>query len=396
MSLIVTRSNSRFIDQQFTADTPLFLFDGTWTASSGTGSVTYRTGVHGTTAVTFNKTGTGNANVDKTSGISFQIDAADGGQDWLSIYVANYIPDNADYVRVILGTDGAFGTSIAKAFFAPNKGTGWQVLRQASDWANWSGSPSYPFTAAAVRIQFQGNKLGETFSLDALWSPVFTANDSFVVFTFDDGYESAATIAQAVLETYNYPGTAFVIEDETVGSPLTSSQLKFLVSKGWVIGVHHLTNLTTLTEEQVATEIAGCINYIASNAGVVATSMAWPQSTLDEDAFNGVAGSALYCGRTGPWAAGYGLTPHGTKTISRYVCAADTLNQGTVETIKAQIDTAVANKMSLVIFLHDVVASGAAGTQTNTADLNEVVAYASANGMIGLTFTEFCNRVMPF
>lgn len=377
---------------EFGKSTPVLTFDDTFTVSSGTGTVSYLTGVHGATAVGLNKTGTGQVNVDCDTAINVTIDSADSGVDFLSVFLNAYESGSADYVRVLLGQGGFATSSIAKAFFAPDKGEGWTTLRQSADWVSWTGTPTYPFVADSLRVQFIGNKLGHRFFVDALFGPSFdNQTDGYVCFTFDDGYDTDFTVAKDILAAYGYVGTSFIIEDETVASPLTLAQRQGLVDAGWEIGCHHQTNLSTLTQSQAREEMGGCCAYINDTGVPFPTSMSWPLSTVDEAAYRGVAETPILYGRIGPWETGYGLTPIGTKAQNRLLFPADALYYNTVDAIKLQMDAAREKGMGLITTSHRVF-DGAGTDHVSPAQLEEAVAYAASLGLKGLTFSQFARK----
>ena len=89
-----------------------------------------------------------------------------------------------------------------------------------------------------------------------------------VVITFDDGFESAYTIAFPIMQQYGIKGTVYVVP-KWVGAPgyLTLAELTILHNAGWTIANHSWdhTDLTSLTSADVTTDIQSAIDWLNQN-----------------------------------------------------------------------------------------------------------------------------------
>jgi peptidoglycan/xylan/chitin deacetylase (PgdA/CDA1 family) len=103
-------------------------------------------------------------------------------------------------------------------------------------------------------------------------------NQSFVSFTFDDGYASTYAVAYPILEQYSYTGTIYTPTD-FIDSPgyVTMFQLHDLETNGWEIGSHGVSHvgLTTLSYGDAAYEVLQS-KSILSREGFKVTSLSTP------------------------------------------------------------------------------------------------------------------------
>jgi peptidoglycan/xylan/chitin deacetylase (PgdA/CDA1 family) len=93
-------------------------------------------------------------------------------------------------------------------------------------------------------------------------------NQSFVSFTFDDGYASTYAVAYPILDSYAYTGTIYTPTDfiDTDGY-VTMFQLHDLETNGWEIGSHGVSHadFTKLSQGEAAFEILQSKYILAAN-----------------------------------------------------------------------------------------------------------------------------------
>ncbi len=112
-----------------------------------------------------------------------------------------------------------------------------------------------------------------------------------ICLTFDDNYLGFYQYAYPILKQFNYPAAMFVhtnyVGDEQGSHPkMNWQQLQTLVKGGLVtIGAHtesHPLDMTTLTDHQQTTEIAGSKVILEKHLGVPIDFMAWPNGKFNQ------------------------------------------------------------------------------------------------------------------
>jgi peptidoglycan/xylan/chitin deacetylase (PgdA/CDA1 family) len=124
-----------------------------------------------------------------------------------------------------------------------------------------------------------------------------------VVITFDDGYEDVYTHAYPVMLQEGLFGEIYVVTDVTESSPaarrfsslfmgvkgqwnphLTWPEIIEMAGNGMVFGSHTRTHrdLTTLSDEEMESELMGSQQDLHSQAGIVATSFSYPYGAGDD------------------------------------------------------------------------------------------------------------------
>ena len=112
-----------------------------------------------------------------------------------------------------------------------------------------------------------------------------------VLLAFDDGYADLAEFALPVMAKYGFPGVVFVVTsligktnrwDEVRGSGthrlLSAEQIRHWVSKGIEFGAHSRTHadLTSVERDELANEVAGSGDELASILGSPVVSFSYP------------------------------------------------------------------------------------------------------------------------
>jgi glycosyltransferase involved in cell wall biosynthesis/peptidoglycan/xylan/chitin deacetylase (PgdA/CDA1 family) len=121
--------------------------------------------------------------------------------------------------------------------------------------------------------------------------------DKPILFTFDDGYADIADYALPVLRRYGFSAAVYIVTgqlggtnawDEVQGSGshrlMTVEQIRDWAAKGIEFGAHSRTHpdLRTLSISELAAEISGSKNDLASVLGAPVVSFAYPYGELSE------------------------------------------------------------------------------------------------------------------
>ena len=127
-----------------------------------------------------------------------------------------------------------------------------------------------------------------------------------VIFTFDDGYENAYTVALPILERHGMTGTVFVIGN-AVGTPgyLSWGQLEDMVDSGvFEIQSHSLNHpdLASLSPELLRYELLGSKDLLESRLGLPMTFLCYPYGKYSAQ----VADAAKHAGYRGAVTTKYG------------------------------------------------------------------------------------------
>jgi peptidoglycan/xylan/chitin deacetylase (PgdA/CDA1 family) len=125
-----------------------------------------------------------------------------------------------------------------------------------------------------------------------------------VVVTFDDAFESVHRLARPILERLGLPATVFVptgqaLREGPMGWPgidhwlesphaeelrgMSRDQLRALADNGWEIGAHTRTHacLTDISDDELATELAGSKADCERELGVSCRTVAYPFGAAD-------------------------------------------------------------------------------------------------------------------
>jgi len=225
-----------------------------------------------------------------------------------------------------------------------------------------------------------------------------------VSFTFDDGLASARTLAAPNMN--GLPATDYIVTGcigmTTVPNAckadgdkpyMTWPQVAELQNTyGWEIGSHtdtHPLLASTdpddqpkkLTPAQVVTELMTSRDKLKAQ-GYTATDFATPYGDYEPDGHPVVTSIAkYYASHRGFGDVGYNVFPYNDYLLVDQ----QVLSTTKPATITGWINTAKANGQWLIITFHNIVASGAAGTEDeydyNAADLATVTAAAKASGI---------------
>lgn len=205
-----------------------------------------------------------------------------------------------------------------------------------------------------------------------------TSKKATISFAFDDGDNTTYTIGRRKLSTYRFPATAYVIAD-VVGDPgwLTLEELyKLRNQHRWEIGAHSYSlaahelpnGLDSLEPAELKVEMDNLRAWM-DEQGFRRDTLAYPKGGGGQDV-------RLYAARD--YCAGR-ATARGPETIpprDNYTMRGWSINglEDNATTVKAEVDTAVAQGSWLMLSFHDLVAgTPTEATQFNTAGFEAVV-----------------------
>jgi peptidoglycan/xylan/chitin deacetylase (PgdA/CDA1 family) len=119
-----------------------------------------------------------------------------------------------------------------------------------------------------IMIQLEDNGTAANLSVDGLSYFDASAPAGIVSITFDDGWADTYTQGKALMDTYGYKGTAFLMPNQlnTTGY-MTTAQVNGLAANGWDLSGHSINNLTTLNDTQLTADVATAANYVSGKQG---------------------------------------------------------------------------------------------------------------------------------
>ena len=191
----------------------------------------------------------------------------------------------------------------------------------------------------------------------------YIANEDPAVITFDDGDESAYTIAYPIMKQYGLVGTLYIVP-AWIGTPgyLTLAQLTEMHNAGWTIADHTWdhTWLQGLTSAQITNKIQKAITWFNSNGfSDGAYQLAYPYGAYDNTVLQVCQQLGIETARTTN--QGY-ILPNG---VDDYLGVVDYLQLPcwlfSNTTVRSDWQTAINNSgasgLTTIFLLHDIVPS---------------------------------------
>jgi PKD repeat protein len=227
----------------------------------------------------------------------------------------------------------------------------------------------------------------------------YIANEDPAVITFDDGDESAYTIAYPIMKQYGLVGTVYVVP-AWIGTPgyLTLAQLTEMHNAGWTIADHTWdhTWLQGLTNAQITNKIQQAINWFNSNGfSDGAYQLAYPYGAYDNTVLQVCKQLGIKTARTTN--EGYVL-PNG---VDDYLGVVDYLQLPcwlfSNTTVRSDWQTAInnsgANGLTTIFLLHDIVPSNPIVLEdVTTATFTQFIADIAQSGVRTETISEWYNE----
>lgn len=213
-----------------------------------------------------------------------------------------------------------------------------------------------------------------------------------VSLTFDDGWSTQFTNARPEMTSRGLKGTYYLVSQalqQNFQCCMTVAQVRTLQAEGNEIGSHTITHsdLTTLSPADVARELRESKAYLESTFGVPVPTFASPYGSVNASVLAAIR--AEY---------------RAHRTVNPALIDADSyvdqlpsydIHTGvSVNSVKAIIDQAIAQKSWSVLTFHEIVNSGATtSTQLNKADFAAILDYLKATGVPVVTMSEGTARM---
>jgi peptidoglycan/xylan/chitin deacetylase (PgdA/CDA1 family) len=199
------------------------------------------------------------------------------------------------------------------------------------------------------------------------------------VLTFDDGFVSQFTEAKKKMDTYNYPGVAYIINEYIDVNPayMTSAQLRELQDfHGWDIGGHASGPFDAYNDLGLEAKLASIKDYLLRNGYAKgAEHLAYP---------NGVHNPTIR-----RLTSKYFTTARTVTTSPEVNPPSDymrlkvfmVINTTTTSAIATAVTNALNNKELLILVFHKIVSSPAVDTEFSIANFSTVIENIHTQGI---------------
>lgn len=283
---------------------------------------------------------------------------------------------------------------------------GWSSLNSASGSYSISstGVPSTTSGFTDFRVQAIGTS-GNAYTLDVqavevIDSTSATFANGVVSIVFDDGNQSVYDYAKPAMDTYNFPGTNYIIVDNLGSSGIiTSSELRVMQDMcGWEIGLHaysltvHNNRYTSYAAAQVDDDIRNGKMWLVGN-GFRGESIAYPggeyQTTTDGVGVDSIAARYFNTGRTILFQTGFPTEtfPAGMPMRMRAVSSISSTQTGannptTLISAGGLLDKCQLNGGWLILVFHKLVTGTATvSTECSQSDFQAIMAAINSRGI---------------
>lgn len=318
--------------------------------------------------------------------------------------------------RVLLKVDGVAGLNSLQAYFgsggfanfytlslfnpgeaAATLGEGqWRWLEfncSASALTVGGGTPSKTtITDMQLRVTDNGTPL--TMHVNAWgWYPDPTQYPNGVVsLTFDDSYKSQFTQGCQYMDRYGFPGTAFIICDQTGydANHLSMADLHQMHDTSlWDIAAHSLTAVNhnkgfdNLTSDELEQELTGTKRYLNQNGWGREDYLAYPKGQHNA-ATQAAVGKYYSFARTVDFAPLQVLPP----VYPMLVRCKAMGPSATLASCQAIIDRAYSDRGWAVFCFHDIVPTATIATDTSITTFRGIVDYCATKGIPVATMGE--------
>lgn len=256
-----------------------------------------------------------------------------------------------------------------------------------ADWSN-SGGCTWSDTATLLQINPK-SAAGEG---PELWVDQFEKLPALptpaVLLTIDDGNESAYSKAFAYCQARGINATLYMISGDIGGAgKVSAEQLTVMHNNGWDIGNHSTsaTDLTTLTQEQAQTALAGCKTALdALGLSRSSAHVAYPSGGYNDTVRAAMTAEGMLTGRTVHLAPSPTLPLIDPYTIETKVVKADV----SLATAKGYIDTAISHGTICSLLFHDIVDADVDDYEWSTANFQALIDYIIAQQITPLTISQ--------
>lgn len=208
-----------------------------------------------------------------------------------------------------------------------------------------------------------------------------------VSITFDDGWSTQYSNARPLMNARGFKGTYYLISQsvrDSYACCLNAAQVQTLKADGNEIGSHSVThpNLTSLTPAALDAELRDSKAYLESTFGVSVPTFASPYGLFNPAVLAAIR-SVYHVHRGGT--AGLADADSYIDQLPSYVVH----NTTTVASVKAIIDSAIAQKKWAILTFHDIVtASATADIQYTRADFTTILDYLKTKRVPVVTMSQ--------
>lgn len=262
---------------------------------------------------------------------------------------------------------------------------GWNTFDIAKTDFTPNGSPDWAtITQIYLRLVLVAG-FPEGGSVDSLiQNPI--AQTGAVGFVFDDNGIDIYDIAYPILKAHKIRGTSYVIGNAMDATK--SAHCQEMYADGWTIGNHTETHasLTTLTVEQIETELTACKNRLDALSIATGDHVAYPGGNVDPDVMTAMANLGMKTGRTVasnnmlvfPYPDAYRIGLGQTAIV----------NTTTLASVIARIDACIAAKKVILLLIHGLAATEPPANSWYTDRFQSVAEYVTAKGVPCLTMDD--------
>lgn len=225
------------------------------------------------------------------------------------------------------------------------------------------------------------------------------------ILTFDDGTSGHYDYAKPRMDTNGQAGVAFittsVIGD---GGQLTKAQLTIMQSAGWDISNHtrthpDLTDYSYMTQVTIEEQIDDAYDWLVTNGfSAGAKFFAYPFGHYDQAVITKVKERhrIARCSIGGIYQAHFSMLDNDQEFLMKAIWPDASTSTATVED---WIDRAIVQKGLLVFLFHEIVASGATGSEINRANFEALSDYLKTKQDAELievvTLSDYDDQFMP-
>lgn len=259
-------------------------------------------------------------------------------------------------------------------------------LAPSANWTDFSTSFTTPNDVVSMTVFHSIASVGwlvtDNFKLNL--APTNKFDQGMVSFNFDDGYLSVYQNAIPMLNAANIKSTQYIISETLAGDfsgYVNAAQVLAMQAQGHEIGAHSVTHadLILSTPTDLTNEVSGSKLALESAGVNIISSFAYPYGDYNSAVIQALISAGYEAGR--------GAYPDGEnyKDTNKYeLKVVDVQNSTPVETVKAWVDQAVANK-SWVIFMYHQIDNGGDQYSTTPTKLQEEINYVVSKGVKTVT-----------
>lgn len=215
--------------------------------------------------------------------------------------------------------------------------------------------------------------------------------EGMVTISFDDAWRSQYTNALPILNNAGLKGTFYILTQPVQGGwadYMTPAQVQTIANAGHEMGGHTVTHsdLTTLSNSKINTEIQNSKTYIENLTGKTVHSLAYPYGSYNTKVVNRTKSAGYTNARTADPTTALGFN---TKQTPIYELNSFSPTTGvSVATMKAAIDKAKAEKKWFIFSIHEVEDGNSDEYATTVARFQEIVDYVKTSGIKTVTVEE--------